>query len=105
MYTHTGQVGWGVAYYINSTLVPELVLQRDRTYTFVVEAGNNPDDPANFHPFYITDSIHGSILFKSPEDQKVEDRNRASVNNYHTIQYYYQSCINGVKIVITAWFL
>ncbi|XP_064398528.1 protein Skeletor, isoforms B/C-like [Halichondria panicea] len=68
----TGQVGWGIAYYINSTLVPELVVQRGQAYVFIVEAGNNPDNPANYHPFYITDDIHGSRVFKTPEEKMAE---------------------------------
>ncbi len=38
---------------------------------FIVEAGNNPDNPANYHPFYITDDIHGSRVFKTPEEKMV----------------------------------
>ncbi|XP_064399010.1 mucin-2-like isoform X2 [Halichondria panicea] len=67
-----GQVGWGIAYYINDTLVPELVVQRGQTYTFMVEAGNTPANPANYHPLYITDDIHGSRVFKTPEEKKAE---------------------------------
>ncbi|XP_064398937.1 neurogenic locus notch homolog protein 3-like [Halichondria panicea] len=68
----TGQVGWGIAYYINNTLVPELMVQRGQAYLFIVEAGNNPDNPANYHPFYITDDIHGSRVFKTPEEKMAE---------------------------------
>lgn len=64
-------MGWGIAYYINDTLVPELVVQRGQTYTFMVEAGNTPANPANYHPLYITDDIHGSRVFKTPEEKKV----------------------------------
>ena len=33
-----------------------LRLRRKVTYTFIVEAGNDPNDGPNYHPFYITDS-------------------------------------------------
>jgi len=65
--------GWGIAYYINDTLIPVLRLRRNVTYTFIVEAGNNPDDGPNYHPFYITDSIDGGILLDSPEDRAVSE--------------------------------
>ena len=41
------------------------------TYTFVVEAGNDPNDGPRFHPFYITDSDEGGILLDTPEDRMV----------------------------------
>ncbi|GIX68217.1 hypothetical protein CEXT_170361 [Caerostris extrusa] len=47
----TGVVGWGIAWYINGLLVPELTLERGQTYTFVVEGGNDPENPARTHPF------------------------------------------------------
>jgi len=48
-----GHVGWGISWYINGLLIPEIHVVRGRTYTFVVEGGNNPDIPAKYHPFYI----------------------------------------------------
>ena len=57
-----GRPGWGIAWYINGVLIPELVLQRGRTYTFIVEGGSDSTDPGNYHPFYITDSIEGGKL-------------------------------------------
>ena len=41
------------------------------TYTFIVEAGNDPDDGPRYHPFYITDSTSGGILLDTPEDRAV----------------------------------
>ena len=52
-------------------MVPVLKLKRGVTYTFIVEAGNDPDDGPRYHPFYITDSIDGGILLDSPEDRMV----------------------------------
>merc|ERR1739838_1234747 len=51
----TGHVGWGIAWYINGLLIPEIYVVRGKTYTFVIEGGNDPDSPAAYHPFYITD--------------------------------------------------
>ena len=41
------------------------------TYTFIVEAGNDPNDGPNYHPFYITDSKDGGILLDTPEEKMV----------------------------------
>ena len=41
------------------------------TYTFIVEAGNDPNDGPRFHPFYITNSIDGGILLDTTEQRLV----------------------------------
>jgi len=69
----SGLSGWGIAYYINDILIPVLRLRRNVTYTFIVEAGNDPNDRTNYHPFYITDSKDGGILLDSPEDRAVSE--------------------------------
>ena len=48
----SGLPSWGIAWYIDDTLIPELHLQRGVNYTFKVSGGKD-------HPFYITDSIVG----------------------------------------------
>ena len=61
--THTlGQPSWGIAWYINGILIPELVVERGSTYTFIVEGGDNPSAESAYHPLYITDSITGSRI-------------------------------------------
>ncbi|XP_071502087.1 protein Skeletor, isoforms B/C-like [Diadema antillarum] len=50
----TGSVGWGIAWYIDGNLIPEITVQRGQTYTFEVYGGNNPNQSASYHPFYIT---------------------------------------------------
>ncbi|KAK4324985.1 hypothetical protein Pmani_004408, partial [Petrolisthes manimaculis] len=59
-------VGWGIAWYINGLLIPEINVVRGKTYTFVVEGGYDPERPARYHPFYITDDPEGGYEFKSP---------------------------------------
>ncbi|XP_060648057.1 protein Skeletor, isoforms B/C isoform X2 [Drosophila nasuta] len=66
----TGHVGWGISWYINGLLIPELHVVRGRTYTFVVEGGNNPDIPAKYHPFYISDDPVGGYEHKREEEKK-----------------------------------
>lgn len=68
----TGRVGWGIAWYMNGLLIPELTLQRGVTYTFIVEGGNDPNASARRHPLYLTDSHEGGFDFKSDEERKDE---------------------------------
>ncbi|XP_018392554.1 PREDICTED: protein Skeletor, isoforms B/C-like [Cyphomyrmex costatus] len=57
----TGTPSWGIAWYINDLLIPEITVERGKTYTFIVEGGNDPTNPAKYHPFYITDSSEGGL--------------------------------------------
>ncbi|KAJ6639396.1 Protein Skeletor, isoforms D/E [Pseudolycoriella hygida] len=67
----TGHVGWGISWYINGLLIPEINVVRGKTYTFVVEGGNDPDTPAKYHPFYITDDPVGGFEYKTEEEKVV----------------------------------
>lgn len=64
-------MGWGISWYINGLLIPEIHVVRGKTYTFVVEGGNNPDIPAKYHPFYISDDPVGGYEHKREEEKKV----------------------------------
>lgn len=66
-----GHVGWGISWYINGLLIPEINVVRGRSYTFVVEGGLDPEIPAKYHPFYITDDTVGGFLYKTPEEKAV----------------------------------
>jgi len=62
----TGQPNSGnVAFFINNTLIPELVVRRGQTYTFEIQGGYN-------HPFYITSSKTGGWLRKSTQERQKE---------------------------------
>jgi hypothetical protein len=65
-----GQPSWGIAWYINDLLIPEIYVERGQTYTFIVEGGNDQTNPARYHPFYITDSSEGGFGQKSEAEQK-----------------------------------
>ncbi|KAF5296682.1 hypothetical protein FQR65_LT10223 [Abscondita terminalis] len=65
----TGHVGWGISWYINGLLIPEINVVRGKTYTFVVEGGSDPETPAKYHPFYITDDPIGGYEHKTPEEK------------------------------------
>ncbi|KAG9510585.1 Protein Skeletor, isoforms D/E, partial [Fragariocoptes setiger] len=68
----TGRPGWGISYYIDGLMIPELVVQRGKSYKFIVEAGNDKTNSAARHPFYITDSADGGFEYKSQEDSANE---------------------------------
>ena len=75
LHTHshaTGQAGWGIAWYINGTLIPELIVERNKTYTFIVEGGTDPNNLAVYHPFYITNSTGGGRLQNTQQEQEVQ---------------------------------
>jgi hypothetical protein len=67
----TGHVGWGISWYINGLLIPEIHVVRGKKYTFVVEGGENDVTPARYHPFYITDDPIGGYQHKSSEERAV----------------------------------
>jgi len=53
-----GRAGWGIAWYLNGSLIPHLHVQRGRTYTFIAESGNDSSS-FDYHPFYLTNSKTG----------------------------------------------
>lgn len=67
----TGHVGWGISWYINGLLIPEINVVRGKSYNFVVEGGFDPEIPAKYHPFYITDDSVGGYEHKTAEERKV----------------------------------
>ncbi|XP_011874994.1 PREDICTED: protein Skeletor, isoforms B/C [Vollenhovia emeryi] len=74
----TGTPSWGIAWYVNDLLIPEIIVERGETYTFIVEGGNDPANPAKYHPFYITDNPEGG-LGQHPE-RKGQERIFAGVS-------------------------
>lgn len=66
-----GQAGWGIAWYINGVLIPELIVERGIKYTFIINGGNDPQDLANYHPFYITSSNQGGRSRNSATEKAV----------------------------------
>ncbi|KAK8756167.1 hypothetical protein V5799_001132 [Amblyomma americanum] len=76
----TGHSGPGESWYMNGVLVPEIHVQRGRTYTFRVEGGNNPHNARYYHPLYITDSRAGGYA-------RLTEQERQSVKVYAGIQF------------------
>lgn len=58
---------------------------RGKTYTFVVEGGHDPDVPAKYHPFYITDDPVGGYEYKNDEEKAVRDQISRSLRHFNTI--------------------
>lgn len=69
---HANHTGWGIAYYINDLLVPVLVVERGKTYTFSTRTGDDLTNAARYHPLYITDSDKGGYFLLTPEAQAAE---------------------------------
>lgn len=67
----TGISGWGISWYLNGLLIPKIELYRGFEYTFIVEGGDDPSNPARYHPFYITNNDRGGYLVKSEQERKV----------------------------------
>lgn len=73
---NAGKPSWGIAWYINGLLIPELTLQRGVEYTFTVEGGvggPHGNNSAKLHPFYITDSPVGGYIDQLDEDKMVSE--------------------------------
>ncbi len=51
-------------------MIPEIYVVRGKTYTFVIEGGNDPTQTAAYHPFYITDDPEGGYEFKTPAQRR-----------------------------------
>ncbi|XP_065078550.1 protein Skeletor, isoforms B/C isoform X1 [Ochlerotatus camptorhynchus] len=68
----TGHPSWGIAWFLNDMLIPEVYVERGKTYTFVVEGGDDPTQPAKYHPFYITDSPEGGFGQQTASKQERE---------------------------------
>ena len=67
----SGIVGWGIAWYVNELLIPEITVQRGTTYTFQIYGGNDPQLSAQYHPFYISDDSEGGYAQKTANEQNV----------------------------------
>lgn len=74
----TGRTNWGISWYINGLMIPELVVERGQAYRFIVEGGNDKTSASRRHPFYLTDSIDGGFDFKT-DDERIKERIFAGV--------------------------
>ncbi|XP_038065022.1 protein Skeletor, isoforms B/C-like [Patiria miniata] len=63
----TGKTGWGIAWYVNGLLIPEITVKRGVNYTFTVFGGDDSEKSAQYHPFYITDDSEGGYAQKTSQ--------------------------------------
>ena len=68
----TGTQSWGIAWWINGYLIPNIVMVRGETYTFSVEGGDNPANNARYHPFYLTSDSEGGYFQKDAAGRAAE---------------------------------
>lgn len=59
-------------WWINDKLLPEIYVERGKTYYFRVQGGDDPAIPKNYHPFYITSDNGGGYYEKNPAERKLE---------------------------------
>ena len=69
----TGQDGWGIAWFLNGLLIPEVYVLRGTTVRFYVNGGVNPSNAAEYHPFYITSSSEGGIKSLADASQPISE--------------------------------
>lgn len=96
----TGSPSWGIAWYLNDLLIPELYVERGETYTFIVEGGDKSSNPARYHPFYITDSPEGG-LGQASEDEQQRTHNYAGTGK-DNLGYTYPTAGKLYETVHTA---
>ena len=70
-FLNIGQVGWGIAFYVNDLLIPEITLKRGETYTFIIETGGDSSKTADYHPVYISDDPTGGYVNKNAQQKQV----------------------------------
>lgn len=68
----TGTQSWGIAWWVNGYIIPEITMQRGVTYTFTVEGGADPSNQAEYHPFYLTDDPEGGYMQKTAAEKARE---------------------------------
>ena len=69
----TGLGAEGSAFFVNGLLAPELYLEREKDYVFVVETGLGTDAEGTFHPLYFTSDNLGGFQAKSEYEASVSD--------------------------------
>lgn len=68
----TNSPSWGLAWWINDLLIPEIYVERGQTYYFTVYGGNDHLHSARYHPLYITSSPEGGFRQKTVDEQNRE---------------------------------
>ena len=98
----TGQPGWGIAWYIDGLLVPQLTLTRGQNYTFRLFGGDDDNiaNRATYHPFYITDSKSGGRLLNSPAQRMVHMHASNQTSHVCYLVYRMKQCMQASMVMI-----
>ena len=59
-----------------SDFILQVTVVRGKTYTFVIEGGEDEGSPAAYHPLYITDDSEGGYQFKTEEQRRKVKRGK-----------------------------
>lgn len=70
-YYWTGRQPWGIVYYVNGRLIPEIVLKRGEEYHFIIETGDDETNTAEYHPVYISTDPDGGYTQKNSSEKAV----------------------------------
>ncbi|XP_033633093.1 protein Skeletor, isoforms B/C-like [Asterias rubens] len=68
----TGQPAWKDSFYVDGLLVPVIKMKRNTKYIINVFTGNDPTDPINYNPLYLTSSPTGGFDQLSHDERKNE---------------------------------
>ena len=55
-------------------LIPELFVERGKTYTFKIQTGDNLQKLAEYHPFYITSGAKGGYKQRTAQERNVSTK-------------------------------
>ena len=77
----TGVDGWGIAWFLNGTLIPEVYVLRGTTVKFYVNGGDDASDSAAYHPFYLTSSEEGGIFSLFQANQPITETVYAGIDH------------------------
>ncbi|XP_040577912.2 protein Skeletor, isoforms B/C isoform X2 [Lepeophtheirus salmonis] len=61
-----------VVWWINGKLMPEIYVERGKTYHFRIQGGDDASRTNSFHPLYITDNAEGGYILKPQYERSVE---------------------------------
>ena len=102
----TGRNGWGISWYLNGLLVPEVYILRGSTVSFEVYGGNDPAHGERYHPLYITSSDEGGLTGGALPGETVFaglDNSGASPVNFTTGDFCEWSETGGIGNQFSTW--
>lgn len=77
---------------------------RGKKYTFVVEGGTDPEVPAQYHPFYITNDPVGGYFHKTDEEKKVNHSLTYTGNMVNCFVRRYSDYCSFIIVIIYSFY-